>query len=618
MSECEYPSKPDQTAFISNRILEKMKTYYDTRYTIDERKNARQKVEEYLVSSGSCDKINKKLSEKIKSQFYKFDGSKINEKDKLNESFHANMSCALNSIKKGSALEKYWYDNPVIMGKTSVEGIAAVLSLNGDKNQSFVIKTPRDKNNDELAHECLVGMFALNKLRKYVPNFMYVYSYSKCSHMVIDDKKVINWCNNGSTENTSYLVSELISNSMPLSEIITTDTFSPRGMIKTFVQLINALSVAEITFGYTHYDLHSDNVLVSTFKSKVDVPIYIDKDPDNAKYIDSKHIPFIIDYGCSRVYLEGYGSFGKLGLENYGVNAYDNYPMYDVYKLLCFCAENLVRKTNSNKGPYANILNNQKLVVIQNMFDFFNQGSIYDRVSKRLKNKDDFYQIKGNYKSISYLKFLEHLLTILQYDSIKDRNMSNITVSKDSINVCDFINMVTGDKLPSSSFELCQLIDSKYVDEEKLKEIIENFDMNSEINKYEKYIKETNDMAMQSDYVIMLEDDIVYEGIDEKEFIEPIKKLVKIYDRYIHYTNWKKSLLCINNDENYTALLNDASNLARNISGYLEDNIEIIKNNREYIKNNPYDFKSSFWRSDDDESLNYYVSALPIDDCASL
>lgn len=614
MSECISPSSADASKFVTEKVKNNIIKYYNTSLSTDERTDARKKVEEILVKKGACSKINPSLTEKIKGEIYKFDGSNIKEEEKLKVQYHMNMACAIDSLKNMDSIQKYWYDNPVVIGKESVEGIAATISLANSKNQSFVIKTPRSKDNDELVHEALVGMFALNKVRKYVPNFMFVYSYSRCSPMVIMDNNVLNWCDKNVEENTSYLISELISNSQPLSEIIAKNDFSLFNMKKTFAQIINALSIAEIGFNYTHYDLHADNILVSTFKSKVDVPIYHEGDIYNIKYVNSRYIPFIIDYGCSTVTIDNYGSFGKLGLENYGVDAYTKYPMYDVYKLLCFCVENLLRKTSN--VLYDKLLINSKISYIQKLFNFFNEGSIIDRVLSRKKNIHDFYNLNGRHKKLSYLDFLKYMLNLPDIeDLISDRNINSITISGDIMNVCDFVNIVTGDKLPESSFEFCQLIMSGNVDKQTLMNIKSNFNIKAEIDKYTTYVKETNNIVYNFDYILIFDDDLVKDGIDQNEYLSSIVELIKIYLRYEHCKKWKDNIMCIlaefeiNDDTDYSVDFSDV--LLNNIFATIDDNIVTIESNNEYIEKNSSHFTSSFWKSTEKGSLNYYLNALP-------
>ncbi len=71
-------------------------------------------------------------------------------------------------------------------------------NLSTDKNniakELFVVKAPKDLDHDNLQHEYFVGMQALNRLRKHVPNFAYIYGGFSCSKPVIGDEKVYSWC----------------------------------------------------------------------------------------------------------------------------------------------------------------------------------------------------------------------------------------------------------------------------------------------------------------------------------------------------------------------------------------------------------------------------------------
>ena len=102
-----------------------------------------------------------------------------------------------------------------------------------------------------------------------------------------------------------------------------------------FAQILLGLEVAQREVNFTHFDLHSGNVMIRTDN---DIKYTVLLDTMTYKVHRTRHLPVIIDFGQSSVTMEknivGSFDFPFYGMMNFMV------PGYDMYKFLCSCASN--------------------------------------------------------------------------------------------------------------------------------------------------------------------------------------------------------------------------------------------------------------------------------------
>ena len=221
-----------------------------------------------------------------------------------------------------------------------------------------VVKCPREPSNaKELIHELVVGVGALNELRKYIPNFSMVYDAYYCSAPVVDDtnKEVISWCMN-SDNPVSYVIYENVTNPIPFKDLAKDKTSE---CSKTFLMYIAQVALAEYLAeemcGFAHLDSHNENWLLRDFVDGTKIPggfFYI---PyyfrDSLYYIPSPgRIATAIDYGMSRVVLKDGTKVGKLDSSGFfpsiGIETEEATAIADIHKLLCFMLRDSVLEKN--------------------------------------------------------------------------------------------------------------------------------------------------------------------------------------------------------------------------------------------------------------------------------
>lgn len=273
--------------------------------------------------------------------------------------------CATDSILYTSpySVDDIYMNNRVRMylhnlrqiGGESAEGYALIADLESAENM-MVVKVSRDPQNDNLLHEAIVGLYGTNKLRRYIPNFAYVYGAFKCSPPLIDPetKKVATWCLHNENA-VNYVLYENIAPSITARKYL--QSCSGQEFVNMYLQVLYAERLALKLIDYTHFDLHTENVLLR--KIDYDGEFQIAYETENGKeYITTRNVPTLIDYGFSHIKIPAVIEDGKVVKEEMhsgvsGFTPYFIYPdhswiMHDMYKFLLFCLNDAIRANNTS------------------------------------------------------------------------------------------------------------------------------------------------------------------------------------------------------------------------------------------------------------------------------
>lgn len=312
-----------------------------------------------------------------------------------NSVLHAKIRQYFRKIRQfgGESVEGYALKG--VFGQQEFKRSSSRRDLLSDDSGLFVLKVPRDPANNNLVHEMIVATYGTNKLRNRIPNFAYIYSGMKCSPPWIKiDKDVATFCtpnfNSGSasiggtpnfnsstggvnsqvsatgtqsakSNNVSYLLYENINPSKPFSDLL--KTISIQTFLNYYIQLLLSLRMAYLECNFTHYDLHTDNVLVRDLvvdgtKRKV---ILTYQTPRGEEYMESDAIATIIDFGLGYIKYQDrdYGTYNRIP---FSIMPDRPAPLFDAYKFLCFSIFE------------ANSLGNSTLVgQLEKLFRFFNK-----------------------------------------------------------------------------------------------------------------------------------------------------------------------------------------------------------------------------------------------------
>jgi hypothetical protein len=220
------------------------------------------------------------------------------------------------------------------IGAVSANGFNSLIILkNNDdlKNFNVILKVSQKKYSDNNYYEYYAGN-CINLLKQYVPNFVYTFKHSILSknlkkemlkkydsklnfenkemftseQLFTNIKNISDLTNNTNIEsgcennNRSGVLIDSVYNALSFNDLFDDVEFMTRldyNMFCILIQIYGALSIVKNNF--THYDLHTGNILFS----KLDKPIKIIYNDDKHKQyiIYTKFIPVIIDYGRAYV-----------------------------------------------------------------------------------------------------------------------------------------------------------------------------------------------------------------------------------------------------------------------------------------------------------------------------
>lgn len=195
----------------------------------------------------------------------------------------------------------------------------------------FVIKSSiyEDDKFDESRHEVLIGL-ELNKLRNKVPNFAYVYGGFNCGLPMIINDKAQNWCS--ANNNVGYIVYEYIKSTIRFQDYIS--NCSTEQFIEKYLQILLSLNLAYKETDFTHYDLHTDNVLLRDIENNK-IAIKYNFPNNRIRYLLTDKIMTIIDYGFAHIKRNN-NNLGNPLFTYHGIDPSSSHIYGDAFKLLGF------------------------------------------------------------------------------------------------------------------------------------------------------------------------------------------------------------------------------------------------------------------------------------------
>ena len=315
--------------------------------------------------------------------------NQFQQKHRLDERFYdpAFLRVVACSMKLGLTIDpqltaskyvKEYFTDPKQIAADSVEGVA-LLSGVKNNNSMFVIKAPRNPGNDNLLHEYFVAaggaftdlqgqpkfIIGTNWLRKVCLNYSQVLGAFRCSGPQIDPlgKTVRTWCSNDNPASfVNYVVYEKIDgpSMAKIGPTIDSTTY-----ITSIIQLAYALEIGQTYNGFTHYDLHDENIILRPVTSKTiagqpltEALIPFVMSEELTVYVESTHVVTFIDYGMSHIQspspaaeklgapTEHFGLYRKGFKEALGILPDAARPYYDLYKFLGFSLYTLYTAKN--------------------------------------------------------------------------------------------------------------------------------------------------------------------------------------------------------------------------------------------------------------------------------
>jgi hypothetical protein len=326
---------------------------------------------------GSLDpKIIKRI---ITSKFYEY------ELMKMIECLFASI-IEINYNVPSNRMLQYILELDKVIGKKSAYGYAIITDFENEEGL-FVTKISKGDAND-LIHEAFIGMNIINKLRQWVPNFVYTVGTFNCSYPILSEKGFVEtWCN--LNMNKQYIVYENVAPSKSFKSML--HDISTEEYISYYLQVLLAIREAYLRYGFTHYDLHTENVLIR----QLDNHYAIEYNTRYGKrYIETDQLAVIIDFGQSRAELNGV-SYGFYGLERSGNLPTLANPIFDAYKFLMFSLETLL---DSNLKVF---------IDLSRVYHFFSDADVIEEVKKQRKL---YYVLPPNTANIRLDDYINYIV----------------------------------------------------------------------------------------------------------------------------------------------------------------------------------------------------------------
>lgn len=436
------------------------------------------------------------------------------------------VSCILSALSTpdDSSLSRlrirHWLNSGSSIG-SGADGIVVAPNFKG--TELFYQKSASNTNIDELAHEAVIGLKCLNKLRSQgIPNFVLVYNCFKCPPPVISEKNIISLCRD-SENSVNYLLLEKISPIRGIKSFLTED--NDKEYTGVVLSLALALNEARKRFNYYHYDMHSENVLLREMPNLKDhydsgVPYKFQvayNFKDKNVYVRARYVPTIIDYGRSYAKIDG--RVVKF-IESRVFSKEEPLEIQDIYRWI----------TNSGYESHGPRIRR----TVYNMLLFFYPNLKYTELNILLKSMGDYYSIipvTQESRKLTLEDFIDHVMNMKESQSIySDEEYENLPYLQ-----CE-------DKCSSRKDFLSKVIDNGKWDYFDFYEYInrKNIDLSeANVDFLEKYFpaKETKDwfngLRNQYDEInLMLEKFTlsVYEISDEKYYqpviFENVKRMI--------------------------------------------------------------------------------------------
>ena len=286
----------------------------------------------------------------------------------------------------------------------TAEGFVYNATIN---DTQVVVKIQQDitdyVSNMSALREYFIGVVAINNLRYIIPTFVYTLDYI-----------------------SPYIIYEKIPGKN-MHDAIKDGTISTYDeWLYLFYQILISLEIAQRKIEFTHFDLHTGNIMLRPIQGDFSYQVNIDMYTYtiNAKY---GYIPILIDFGMSSIVNpEDKRGVGAFGLEKYGIV---NFMVqgYDMYKLLVYSARDFKDAKRMDIAEK-----------IYNLFNFYEDNDPYSISTKKsdgikLASKEFCANVTYNSIAAAYTPY-----ELLRWLDIKDNTWLNITDRNTSIIIQEF------------------------------------------------------------------------------------------------------------------------------------------------------------------------------------
>jgi len=293
-----------------------------------------------------------------------------------------------------------WVTNMHKLPINSVEGYVYITDIFSHDAQ-VVVKAPRYIDGyASLIREYFIGLRALNKLRYTIPTIVYTLGLFKCNSPSSNGKiNTEEMCSNSSTP---FVIYEKIPGDS-VKHLLESNEITWETWLICFAQILLSLELAQRECNFTHFDLHTGNVML---RNDEDVKYTLPLDGTTYTISGTKTLPVIIDFGMSTAEVDGV-TVGSHDFPMYGMMPY-MVQGYDMYKFLIYSSTNA---KYTSLGP--------KIIDIFRFYWTDDPYKIYTKKLPALNNVTNEYCAKASYSAVATytpLRLFQWLYT--EYNSI--------------------------------------------------------------------------------------------------------------------------------------------------------------------------------------------------------
>lgn len=248
-------------------------------------------------------------------------------------------------------------------GIISWEGMKRLIEepINQNAHRSveiFSLKVGKPEYEQQLLHELFVMLLYTNRLRKLIPNFQLAYASLNLQRPKIAIEECVGICPCNTTQTVDYLLLEKLKG-ITMTEALKTCTIDD--FLSWMIQLSLAIEMGVIHCGFTHNNLHTDNVIIR----RLDTPTSIRYFHRNQLYLlKTSSVTVMVNFELAHVKhrYDGVVSpneaarasfvvnqsehFGPVGFSHLGIYHNETRPFYDLYKVVMWSLKILQKHNN--------------------------------------------------------------------------------------------------------------------------------------------------------------------------------------------------------------------------------------------------------------------------------
>lgn len=330
--------------------------------------------------------------------------------------------CEKNKHRKVSE----WLRYKTLFANQGKQGITGILET-VDCSKQIVFKISQDINYTS-EHEYTV-MDRLNSIAPFCPHF--------CKSIGLLDEIVEPRYRKNDNPfqiksvygiNKKILLIEYIKNCYKLYNYIKSKDFSEEILYSIIKQVLLALKIAQKKVKFTHYDLHSCNIMIKKCDKDLQIMYVIDK--ENVFIVPTYgYYPVIIDYGFSYVDdMENAPLYPSLGHTQVGFNSFTFDSFADPKLFLVTVSDEIFQKRHTRKSKLLkrivhNMFKNLK-IDWRSGWDCFEKESASDYIGRLIKTFDSKSRLFNEYEFYC-IDIIQSLIIL----PLEKQNYSNIEKS---------------------------------------------------------------------------------------------------------------------------------------------------------------------------------------------